>query len=183
MNISENNVVSLSYQLRVNATDGDIVETVDKERPLQFIYGLGQMLPKFEEHLKNLTAGSTFEFSLQPEEAYGMATEDAVIDIPVSAFMVDGELDSDLLVVDNVIPMQDKNGNRFNGLVLEVNDQNVTMDFNHPLAGDTLFFKGEVIDVREATAEELSHGHIHGAHDHHHDGGCDSCNSNCEDCE
>ncbi len=179
MNISKNKVVSLSYELRLESKDGEIIETVNADRPLMFIYGTESLLPAFERNIENMKTGDNFAFLLTSENAYGPAVEDAVVDIPINAFMVDGEIDNDLLVEGNAIPMTDSQGNRLNGIVVEVKDDSVVMDFNHPLAGDNLFFSGSVVDVREATAEELAHGHIHGGGSCS-SGQCGDCNGDCQ---
>ena len=178
MNISKNKVASLSYELRIDGKGGEIVETVNADQPMTFIYGVGNLLPEFERNIENLKTGDEFAFLLTCENAYGPAAEEAVVDIPVSAFMVDGEIDNDLLVEGNAIPMTDSQGNHLNGIVVEVKDDIVVMDFNHPLAGDDLYFSGTVVEVRDATPEELAHGHTHG-------GGCSSdgcsgCDGNCQ---
>ncbi|MCG8411931.1 MAG: peptidylprolyl isomerase [Bacteroidales bacterium] len=161
MTISKDKVVTLVYQLKVDNSNGEIVETVEKDKPFVFLYGAGLMLPKFEENLNNLKAGDDFEFVLKSEEAYGLASEEAVMELPKNIFEVDGKIEEGLLKEGNVIPMQNNEGNKFNGLVIEIKDETVTMDFNHPLAGDDLHFKGNILEVREATKEELEHGHAH----------------------
>jgi FKBP-type peptidyl-prolyl cis-trans isomerase SlyD len=161
MIISKEKVVSLVYQLRVDNKDGDIVETVEKEKPFVFLSGAGLMLPKFEENLNGLKAGDNFEFTLKCEDAYGLASEEAVMDLPKNLFEVEGNIEDGLLTEGNVIPMQNNEGQKFNGVIVEVKDEAVTMDFNHPLAGDDLFFTGSIIEVREATKEEIEHGHVH----------------------
>ena len=161
MTISNEKVVTLVYQLRVDNNEGDIVETVKEEKPFVFLYGAGLMLPKFEENLNGLKAGDKFEFILQCEDAYGKATEEAVMNLPKNIFEVEGKIEDGLLAEGNVIPMQNNEGQKFNGVVVEVKDDNVTMDFNHPLAGDDLHFSGEIMEVREATKEEIDHGHAH----------------------
>ena len=176
MNISKNKVVSLSYELRLESKDGEIIETVNADRPLVFIYGTGGLLPEFERNIADMKTGDKFAFLLTSENAYGPAVDEALVEIPISAFMVDGEIDNDLLVEGNAIPMTDSDGNRLNGIVAEVKDNSVIMDFNHPLAGDDLFFTGSVVDVREATPEELKHGHVHGDCS---SGGCDGCGGGC----
>jgi len=161
LTVEKNRVVSLIYELRTESFDGEIIETVDETNPLVFLYGRGNLLPKFEEQIKGLKKGDTFNFNIPCEEAYGEIDEEAVIDLPISIFEVDGEIDEELLQPGNVIPMQDEAGNRIDGMVLEVTDTHVTMDFNHPLAGSDLYFKGKITDVREATEEEIIHGHAH----------------------
>ena len=168
MQITKNTVVSLSYILKRNDANGEIIEETRAGDPLVFLYGNGQMLPKFEEHLSTLKTGDDFEFTLASDDAYGEMDQDAIIDLDKSIFMIDGKTDDELLSVGNVIPMRDDQGNMMQGTVVSVGDDLVRMDFNHPMAGNVLHFKGNVIEVREATAEELSHGHAHGAGGHHH---------------
>jgi FKBP-type peptidyl-prolyl cis-trans isomerase SlyD len=170
MTIEKNKVVSLIYELRVDGTNGEIVESLTDDRPLTFIYGTGALLPKFEDNISGLKVGDAFNFLLQCEDAYGKATEEAVVEIPKHVFEVDGQFDSGLVCAGNAIPMMDSEGNRLNGVVVSVNPETVTMDFNHPLAGDNLHFSGKVVEVREATNDEIQHGHAHSA---------DTCGSGC----
>jgi len=163
MAIDKQKVVSVTYQLSVNDFDGEVVETVDKEKPLTFLYGVGNMLEKFEENIKGLNEGDDFNFKIPSEEAYGEASEDAIVDLPIDTFKIEGEIDHDLLKEGNYIPMQDQEGNRLDGIVLEVGDEKVKMDFNHPLAGDDLFFKGQVLSVRDASNEEINQGYVNEA--------------------
>jgi FKBP-type peptidyl-prolyl cis-trans isomerase SlyD len=168
MQITKNTVVSLSYVLKRDNANGEIIEETRAGDPLVFLYGNGQMLPKFEDHLSTLNTGDAFEFTLASADAYGEMDQDAIIDLEKSIFMIDGKTDDELLTIGNVIPMRDDQGHMLQGTVVSVSDDSVRMDFNHPMAGNTLHFTGKVIDVREASAEELSHGHVHGAGGHHH---------------
>ncbi len=102
-----------------------------------------------------------FDFAIESEDGYGEYTDDRKVQIPKNIFEVPGA-PADLLEVGRTVPMQDNNGNPLFGVVLGVDNDQVLMDFNHPLAGQKLFFKGEIVDVREATDEELAHGHVHG---------------------
>lgn len=171
MVIDTNKVVALKYELRVNAENGELVEKVENDRPLQFIFGVGSMLEKFESNINGLKEGDKFNFKLAADEAYGNVNNEMIVDVPKEVFMVDGKIDESLLVIDKVIPMRDQQGNHLNGRIVEIKDAQVAMDFNHPLAGDDLFFTGEVLSVRDASEEELSHGHIH---DDSHSCGCGS---------
>ncbi|MGC9472095.1 MAG: FKBP-type peptidyl-prolyl cis-trans isomerase [Bacteroidales bacterium] len=164
--ITKNKVVSLSYELRLQDENGQVVENVSSKEPLTFIYGIGQLLPTFESEISNLKVDDTFQFTLRADEAYGPFREEAVVDLPMKTFEIDGKVDESMLVVGNQIPMMDQEGNRLNGTVAEVKSGSVKMDFNHPLAGQDLYFKGEVVDVRDATEEELDHGHVHSGGDH-----------------
>ena len=161
MKIEKNKVVSVTYDLRTEGHEGQIVESATVEQPLRFIYDAGMMLPAFEQNLAGLSEGDTFQFKLSADEAYGQIVPENVIDIPKSAFEIDGKIEDGLLEKDNIIPLQDQQGNRFDGRVEKVNDDTVTMDFNHPMAGKDLYFTGKIIEVRDATPEELDHGHVH----------------------
>ena len=167
MKAEKNKVVSVSYELRTKGKDGEVVDMAYEESPLNFIYGTGMMLPKFEENLANLTVESTFDFRLTSEEGYGSRNEENVSDIPKNVFEQNGKIEAAILDIGNVIPLQDDKGNHFNGKVVSVTDEVVKLDFNHPLADEDLYFTGKVISVREATQQELEHGHVHeDDHDH-----------------
>ena len=172
MIISKEKVVSLTYELRVDSIDGEIIETLTEESPLTFLFGSGGLLPKFEENLAGLKVGDNFNFSLKSNDAYGEVNQDAIVAIPKTAFEIDGKINGSMLTVGKKIPMQDASGNKLTGVVQEVNLDKVIMDFNHPLAGNNLFFKGEITDIREATEEEMYHGHAH------YPGSCEGC-SDC----
>ncbi len=161
MKAEKNNVVSLTYELRIDGKDGEVIDTADVNNPLDFICGAGMMLPKFEENLANLKADDTFDFMLTAEEGYGLRNEENISDIPMNVFEQDGKVEEGLLIIGNVIPLQDQNGNRFNGQVVSVDKETVKLDFNHPLAGENLYFTGKILSVREATAQEKEHGHVH----------------------
>ena len=165
MKITKHTVPSVTYTLVV---DGEVVDMAEKDKPLAFIHGIGMMVPGFETNLEGLNAGAKYDFKLSPEEAYGPYDQEAVVDLPVSTFMVDGKVNKDMLNVGQVVPMQDQNGNPLNGTVLEVAEESIKMDFNHMLAGKELNFTGEILEVREATQAELDHGHVHGPDGHHH---------------
>ncbi len=166
MIIENKKVVSLHYVLTV---EGDLIEQTSNDNPFVFLYGAGNMLPLFEQNLSKLKVGDSFDFSIDAKNGYGEFAEDHVISIPLEAFRKpDGEIDYEALVVGNELPMTDHEGNRLNGIVEEITETHVRMDFNHPLAGSVLHFKGEVLDIRDASSEELSHGHVHGPGGHHH---------------
>ncbi len=125
-------------------------------------------MPKFEQNLDGLVKGDTYEFTINSEEGYGVRNDEAIVELSKEIFVVDGSIREDLLIVGNIIPLQDQEGNPMNGVVKEVKEEHVVIDFNHPMAGKTLFFSGSVLDVREASAEEIEHGHVHGPGGHNH---------------
>ena len=157
MTISKDKFVSVTYDLHVgNDDERELMESATVERPLQFIFGGGAMLPAFEEQISNLTTGDKFAFTLTPREAYGEYIEGHVAELPKKIFETDGKFDDEYIVEGVTLPMINSNGDRMNGSVLEVKDNVVVMDFNHPLAGETLHFNGQVLDVHEPTEQEIA---------------------------
>ena len=158
MKISDEKMVSLSYDLTVDNEDGskELMERATKENPLKFMFGMGTMLEAFENNVEGLSIGDKFSFVLTPEEAYGEYNEGNVVDLPKKLFEVDGKFDSERIAEGQTLPMMDSRGNRMMGSVLEVQEDVVVMDFNHPLAGETLHFDGEIIDVHEPSEEEIN---------------------------
>lgn len=179
MTISDKKFVAVSYKLYVGEKneEPELMEEATQEHPLKFTFGLGMMLEKFEENLTGLKAGDKFDFVIQPEDAYGEYEDENILKLDKSIFEVDGKLDSEVVFAGNVVPMMDNSGNRLHGTVVEIIDDKVTMDFNHPLAGETLHFIGDVLEVRDATEEEIAVATqpVCG-------GGCCS-SSDCEECD
>lgn len=168
MTIKENTVVSLTYKLS-NHTTGETIEETTVTNPMVFLYGVGGIIPQFEENIFGKQVGDEFDFSIEAAMAYGMSNDEEIAVIPRTVFHDEnGQFDHEYFVQGAVIPMSDSEGNQLRGTILEVNDENVKMDFNHPLAGKDLHFSGSIIGVREATEDEVSHGHVHGEGGHHH---------------
>ncbi|MEI7525596.1 MAG: peptidylprolyl isomerase [Mariniphaga sp.] len=156
MTISKDKMVSVTYELKLDGKEGEVFEKAGKDSPLVFLYGSGMMLPAFENALLNKKANDTFEISIPAVDAYGEVNEEAIVDLPKNIFMVDGKIDEELIAPGNSVPMMSTSGQRMEGLVVSVDENTVQMDFNHPLAGEDLHFTGEVLEVRDATPEELS---------------------------
>jgi len=156
MKIEKDKMVSLMYELRESNSEGRIIETLDDTRPLKFIYGHGRLLPVFESNISSLVKGDPFRFSMSSEMAYGEKREDMIVNVPISVFETDGKLNEEICRVGSEVPMVDTNGNPLNGIINEITDTYVRMDFNHPMAGIDLYFTGKIIDVREATDEEIA---------------------------
>lgn len=172
MTIDTNRVVSVSYTLtakKAGEKEETQVEKTKEGDPFVFLYGVGGLIEGFENNLRGKKVGDTFDFHILPAEGYGEVNFENIVNIPVNAFHDEkGQLDHEMVKVGNMLPMTDNQGNRMNGMVHEVTGEHVRMDFNHPLAGQELHFVGEVLEIRDASAEELSHGHVHGAGGHHH---------------
>jgi FKBP-type peptidyl-prolyl cis-trans isomerase SlyD len=168
MKVGKNKVVGMTYILSKDDVHGELIQEVSKDKPFVVLFGVGALLPKFEQNLEGLSVGETFSFALSSAEGYGEKTPEAIVDLDKKIFEVDGKIDEEFLKVGANIPMQNEHGQPLNGVVLEIGEASVKMDFNHPLAGQGLYFTGEVVEVRDATAEELEHGHVHGAGGHQH---------------
>ena len=168
MKVGKDKVVTLTYELHLDDEQGKIIQTVDEKRPFVHLFGIGTLLPAFENNLANLSADDTFGFPLLAADAYGNNAEEAIIELEKGLFEIDGKMDEEMVAVGKILAMQDEQGNPIDGKVLAINDATITMDFNHPLAGKNLYFTGKILDVREASAEELEHKHVHGdgGHDH-----------------
>ncbi|MDR1402406.1 MAG: FKBP-type peptidyl-prolyl cis-trans isomerase [Tannerellaceae bacterium] len=172
MKIAANKFVTVIYDLNVGeGEERELMERATAEVPLSFIFGTGMMLAAFEDGLKGLKTGSTFSFTITPDNGYGAFNEEHIMELPKNMFEVDGKFDSDTVKEGNVVPMLDGDGNRLNGAVIEIKKDAVIMDFNHPLAGETLHFTGEIIDVHDPSAEEIASMSS---------AGCD-CGCGCED--
>ncbi len=155
MKIENNRFASLVYTLHEGDKKGKVLETVEEASPLTFVFGTGRLLPGFEANLAGLEEGSAFDFHLAAADAYSEKREEMVISLPRNIFEDEGVLRSEICFVGNTVPMMDSHGERMNGVVTEIGDAFVKMDFNHPLAGTDLHFSGRVIGVREATPEEI----------------------------
>ena len=159
MKITANKTVLAEYELYVDAdVDGELelMEKATSEQPLSFIYGVGMMLPKFEENLFGMQTGDKFDFIIDIDDAYGQYDDESVLDLDRAIFEIDGKLDEEMIFEGNVVPLMDNEGNRVNAQVVSVDEVHVKVDLNHPLAGETLHFKGTVLEVREATEKELA---------------------------
>jgi len=180
MKISDEKMVSLTYDLTVDNETGEkeLMERATQEHPLTFLFGMGMMLEAFEKNIEGLKTGDKFSFVLTPEDAYGEYFEAHVVELPKKLFEVDGEFDHERVTEGQTLPMMDSQGRRMMGSVLEVKSNVVVMDFNHPLAGETLHFDGEVVDVHEPTEEEIKSFQEDGCC------GCDTSGSGgCQGCQ
>jgi len=163
-----NKVVSLEYKLFKDSANGDMIESTEGQEPLVFLTGMGQMIPEFEAEVENLSKGDTFSFGIKADNAYGQRVDAAIIDLPHDMFKgEDGNLVKEI-VVGNVLPLQNNEGQVHPGTILEVGESTVKFDMNHLLAGQDIYFTGTVLDSRTATAEEIEHKHVHGEGGHQH---------------
>lgn len=180
--------MEVAYQLFVDGEEGlEMMEEAPKERPFQMITGFGVALDTFESQVVDLEKGSTFDFTIPKDQAYGDYQDELVLDLEREIFSINGHFDHEHIYEDAVIPLQNEEGKRFFGRVVEVGEEKVKVDLNHPLAGETLHFKGTVLENRPATTKEIEHlvAHLSGncgcGGGCHHDHDCDGdCSGGCD---
>ncbi|WP_423129209.1 FKBP-type peptidyl-prolyl cis-trans isomerase [Gaoshiqia sp. Z1-71] len=155
MKIRRNTIARVQYTV-TNAANGMILQDVSGEQLQEFLFGYQLLLDIFERKLLGLSPGDSFHFHATRDEAYGPVDPKAIVDLPVSTFAdEDGRIDEEALQVGNVFPMGDRQGNQLYGKIIRIENDQVIMDFNHPMAGKDLLFSGKIIAVREALPEEL----------------------------
>ena len=186
--MAENKYITVAYKLFAPMQDNDreLIEEATEERPFQFISALGMTLDAFEAQISPLAPGAEFDIKLGTEEAYGPFVPEAVQKVPANIFMITGKIDSRYIYEGAVVPLQNADGERFNGTITEITEKEITVDLNHPLAGKELNFVGKVIESRLATNEEIQDalnvmtgGGCSGGC-----GGCSGgCNSGCNSCD
>jgi FKBP-type peptidyl-prolyl cis-trans isomerase SlyD len=157
--VADDVVVSLAYKLTV---DGEVLDESEVDDALQFLQGHGNIIPGLESQLNGMKIGESKTVVVPPATGYGEVDKESIDQIPTSEFPegVTPEIGMELEI-------KDKEGNEMYGRVLSIQEDTVTMDFNHPLAGKELHFDVKIVDLRAATGEEMAHGHVH-AHGHHH---------------
>jgi FKBP-type peptidyl-prolyl cis-trans isomerase SlyD len=172
MQISEKKVVTLTYELYVigEGDEFEIVEVAGEDNPMVFLFGHSGLPVDFEKNLEGLKEEDDFDFILEPQAGFGEFSEEDIADFPMDMFKIEeGEVPADLLEIGNFVPFTNDDGSQITGRVYEVLADTVRIDFNHPLAGKSLKFEGDILNVREATQDELDHGHVHGEGGVQHD--------------
>ena len=181
--MQENKYITVAYELYTDNEKGihELVEKAPVEHPFQFITNMGVALDAFEAKVAALAEGENFDFTLTADEAYGPYEEAHVIDLDKEVFCIDGRFDKNTIYPGNVIPLVNADGNRFQGLILEVTDSKVKVDLNHPLAGKDLHFRGEVVTSRPATVAEIQAMAQMLSGEGGCGCGCDDCGGGCHD--
>lgn len=174
-----NKYIRVSYTLyAIENGEKEEIETAPKENPWMFISGLGVALDSFEAQVTPLQAGEKFDFSLTPEQGYGDYHADFLQEVPRSVFEIDGQLNTKYIYEGAVVPLQNAEGQRFNGLIQHIGEKNIIVDLNHPLAGKELNFVGEIIENRDATNDEIQ-GMLKFLTGEGCGGGCGNCGGGC----
>jgi len=153
--VADDVVVSIEYTLTV---DGNIVDASEENDPLEYLQGYQNIIPGLEKELAGMQVGESREVTVLPKDGYGEMDPNALIDVPRSEFPKDFELKPGL-----ELQLQNQDNELLNAIVVSVTPKTVKLDLNHPLAGKELFFRVTVVGLREATEEEMTHGHVHGA--------------------
>lgn len=161
--VESQKVVAFHYTL--TNKDGEVLDTSREEdgTPLAYLHGSGQIVTGLEKAMEGKAAGDTFKAEISPEEGYGPRMGEGPQSVDRSNFPPEAEIVEGMMFVAEM-----PNGQQAPVWVVGVEGDEVFLDGNHPLAGETLFFDVEVMTVRDATAEELAHGHAHGPGGHHH---------------
>lgn len=178
MKIENQKVATLIYEMFVVGEDGkeEVMETATLERPLIYCHGEGMMLPAFEAAMVGKDVDDPFDFVITPDQAYGDYDEQGVMTLDKTLFYNgDDEFDAERVFEGAIVPMNTTDGQIINAQVVEITDDKVTIDLNHPLAGETLHFVGKVVDVRDVTPGELKALR--------HRGGCGGCKKDCSSCD
>ena len=164
LTVNENMIASVHYKGTL-PDSGDIFDSSEGREPLTFLVGHKQMIPGFEEEIMGAKAGESREFTLSAERAYGERDDTAVLEIPRAQF-AQLEEEASLEVGMQLVAQMPHGPSPFT--ITELSDEAVTADFNHTLAGQALTFSVEIVELREATDDEKSHGHVHGPDGHQH---------------
>ena len=161
MKIAKHKVVTIDYTL--TGDDGNVIDQ-SQDGSFAYLHGASNIIPGLESALTDKAAGDTLQVSVVPEDAYGLRNESLTQVVPRSAFAT-----TDDVQVGGRFRAQAPDGQELVVTVVDVDGENVTLDGNHPLAGQKLNFDVKILDVREASQEEIDHGHVHGPGGHHHD--------------
>lgn len=158
LKVDDGKVVSMHYTLHV---DGQVVDSSEGGDPLQFIQGMGHIIPGLEHELYDMQVGESKNITVPPKEGYGETDDTAFMDVPREAFPANVPLEKG-----TELELRDQGGHPVYARIDTVTGENIRLNMNHPLAGKELNFDVKIAGVREATDEEVSHGHVHGEGEH-----------------
>jgi FKBP-type peptidyl-prolyl cis-trans isomerase SlyD len=156
--VTDGQVVSMEYTLRV---DGKVVDTSEGSEPLEYLHGAANIIPGLEREMDGMAVGESKTVVILPSDGYGEMDEEAFLEVPRSEFPEDMPLKPGL-----EMELTGPEGQPMYARVESIEGENVTLNMNHPLAGKELHFDVKVVNLRDATDEEMDHGHAHGAHHH-----------------
>jgi len=154
----ENDTVASVHYTGTFPDSGEEFDTSRNGDPLTFLVGHKGMIPGFEREMLGAAVGESREFTLEPEDAYGHPSDELIQEVPREMFPAEMPLDLGMMLMSDAGPLR----------IVAITESTVRCDFNNPMAGKTLHFEVEVMEVRAATEDELAHGHVHGPGGHHH---------------
>lgn len=160
MQIAENTVAAIDYTLTDDA--GEVLDSSEGREPLAYLHGAGNLIPGLEQALEGSTEGESMKVTVEPENGYGERSEDLIQNVPMEAFSGVDQVEAGMR-----FQATDDQGNVRVVTVTDVADEEVTVDANHPLAGQKLHFDVNVVEVRAASEEEVEHGHVHDGNEEH----------------
>ena len=155
MRIEDNCIVTMSYELREHNAQGPVIEVMDIAYPFIFFYPSANLLASFQENIRGLAHGDDFDFTLSAREAYGGHQAAQVVDIPIERFVVDEELADSIRDVGQYVSVTDDQGQQQNGKVVKKTATHLTVDLNHAMVDKDLHFRGRILRVRPASADEI----------------------------
>lgn len=153
LTVQDNIVVAMDYVLNV---DGELLEKTESNHPVEFIQGSGQIIPGLEREMSGMRIGDSKEVDVTPEDGYGVLDEDAYAEIPREEFPADIPVEQGVAIL-----LRDEDGDEQEAHIIEIKENLVRLNLNHPLAGKDLHFEVKVVALREASEEEILHGHVH----------------------
>lgn len=154
LTVADGVVVSMDYTLRLE--DGEVIDTSEGQEALQFLQGEGQIIPGLEQALYGMAVGEEKDVEVGPADGYGETDSEAFQVVPRDVFPADMELTEGM-----GLRMRDETGEPVEAYIADIRPEGIVLDFNHPLAGETLFFHVKIAGLRPGTSEELAHGHVH----------------------
>lgn len=159
--VEDNVVVTMNYSLSI---DGEVVDSSEGEDndPIIFLQGAGQIISGLEKSIYGLKVGDKKSVTVDPKDGYGDIDPESIVEVPKDEFPKDFPLELGVEITVNADDEDEEGDGEMEATIVAVNDSTVTLDFNHPLAGKTLNFDVHIMDIREATTEEIEHGHVHG---------------------
>ena len=162
--VEDNVVVTMNYSLSI---DGEVVDSSEGEDadPIIFLQGAGQIIPGLEKSIYGLKVGDKKSVTVDSKDGYGEIDPESIVEVPKDEFPEDFPLELGVEITVNADDEDEEGEEEMEATIVAVNESTVTLDFNHPLAGKTLNFDVHIIDIREATSEEIEHGHVHGDSD------------------
>jgi len=162
MTIDQHKVITIHYKV-VDADSGELIDSSENGQPMTYLHGAQNIVPGLEKALEGKSVGDEVVVTVKPADAYGERSEEGIQQVPIEVFEDMEKIEPGMIV------MVETEDGPLNLVVTEVDETTVTVDANHPMAGKSLTFSVKIKEVRDASEEEVAHGHVHGPEGHHHE--------------